>query len=83
MAEAMVNEGYADVGYEYVIIDDCWLTHERASDGSLVADPDRFPSGIRNLSDYVGVGFIIYVKMRFSIRNLIPGTQPGLEIRNL
>jgi len=55
MAEAIVSEGYKDVGYEYVIIDDCWMTHDRDQNGALVADPERFPSGIRNLSDYVSI----------------------------
>ena len=49
----MVSEGYAAVGYEYVIIDDCWLAHERDSKGRLQPDPDRFPNGIKALADYV------------------------------
>lgn len=53
IADAMVSEGYADLGYEYVIIDDCWLARERDSEGRLQPDPDRFPSGIRALADYV------------------------------
>ena len=24
MADQLVNDGYKDAGYEYVIIDDCW-----------------------------------------------------------
>lgn len=53
MADRMASEGYRDVGYEYVIIDDCWLASERDQNGRLVPDPNRFPSGIKNLSDYV------------------------------
>ena len=49
----MVSEGYRDVGYEYVNIDDCWPAMERDKDGRLVADPVRFPSGIKALSRYV------------------------------
>jgi hypothetical protein len=52
-ADLMVSEGYAAVGYEYVIIDDCWLTKERDSEGRLQPDPERFPSGIKALADYV------------------------------
>lgn len=52
-ADLLVSEGYADVGYEYIIIDDCWLAHERGSDGLLQPDPQRFPSGIKALADYV------------------------------
>ena len=49
----MVLKGFADVGYEYVIIDDCWLNHTRGEDGKLQEDKDRFPSGIKALANYV------------------------------
>jgi hypothetical protein len=52
-ADLLVSEGYADVGYKYVIIDDCWLAHERDSEGRLQPDPQRFPNGIKALADYV------------------------------
>jgi len=52
-ADLLVNEGYDKVGYNYVIIDDCWMTHNRAADGKLQADPIRFPRGIKPLADYV------------------------------
>ena len=53
MAELIVSDGYSNVGYEYVIIDDCWLSHERDAFGRLQSDPERFPSGIKNLADFV------------------------------
>ena len=53
MADRMASEGYRDLGYEYVIIDDCWLASVRDQNGRLVPDPNRFPSGKKNLSDYV------------------------------
>jgi len=53
MADQMVDLGLADLGYEYVNIDDCWSNMTRADDGSLQADNIRFPSGIRALADYV------------------------------
>lgn len=50
----IASEGYKDVGYEYVIIDDCWMESERDNvTKELVADRKRFPSGIKALSDYV------------------------------
>ena len=55
MADLVVSEGYADVGYEYVNVDDCWLEKERSFSGQLVADRQRFPSGMRSLADYVSV----------------------------
>jgi alpha-galactosidase len=51
-ADKMVDSGMAEVGYEYVNIDDCWMDRERDADGQFQPDPD-FPSGIAALSDYV------------------------------
>uniref|UniRef100_A0A0B7BIS4 Alpha-galactosidase n=1 Tax=Arion vulgaris TaxID=1028688 RepID=A0A0B7BIS4_9EUPU len=53
MADLLVSEGYRDAGYIYVNIDDCWPAKTRDSDGRLVADPDRFPSGIKALAKYI------------------------------
>ena len=53
MADLLVSEGYKDKGYEYVNVDDCWMSKERDANGSLVPDPDRFPNGISGLADYV------------------------------
>ena len=61
-AHALVDRGLRDVGFEYVVVDDCWQG-ERAADGSLTSHPVRFPSGIRVLSNYVrsrGLKFGIY-----------------------
>lgn len=63
MADLMVSEGYLEAGYEYIIVDDCWASKKRALNGSLVADPVRFPNGIKALADYVhskGLKFGLY-----------------------
>ena len=52
IADAMVETGMRDAGYEYVNLDDCWQV-DRDADGIIVADPDRFPNGIAPLADYV------------------------------
>src|SRR5690606_19781702 len=62
VAEAMVRSGMRDAGYEYVIIDDCWQG-ERDSLGFIQPDPERFPSGMKALADYIhslGLKFGIY-----------------------
>jgi len=62
MADAMVNSGMKDAGYQYVVIDDCWQV-SRDENGNIVADPQRFPSGIKALADYIhslGLKFGIY-----------------------
>jgi len=51
-ADAMVSSGMRTVGYQYVNIDDCWQV-SRDAQGNIVADPARFPSGIKALADYV------------------------------
>ena len=51
-ADAMVSSGMAAAGYQYVNIDDCWMSGRDAS-GNLVADASKFPSGIAALADYV------------------------------
>lgn len=52
-ADLLVSEGYSDLGYNYVIVDDCWLSKNRSADGKLEADKERFPSGIKALANYV------------------------------
>jgi alpha-galactosidase len=56
-ADSLVSSGLRDLGYRYVVIDDCWAAHERGKTGDLVPDPERFSGGIRPLADYVhGLG---------------------------
>ncbi len=52
-AQEMVANGMKAAGYDYVNIDDCWMTGGRDSSGNLVADPTRFPDGIAPVADYV------------------------------
>jgi len=52
MADAMVSSGMQAAGYQYVNIDDCWQV-SRDPQGAIVADPQRFPSGMKALADYV------------------------------
>jgi alpha-galactosidase len=62
MADAMVSSGMKDAGYQYVVIDDCWQV-SRDANGNIVADAQRFPSGIKALADYIhskGLKFGIY-----------------------
>jgi alpha-galactosidase len=62
IADAMVKSEMKDAGYQYVVIDDCWQV-SRDKNGNIVADPQRFPSGIKALADYVhglGLKFGIY-----------------------
>lgn len=52
MADAIVSSGMRDLGYEYVVIDDCWQTG-RDENGNIVVDKDHFPNGMKSVVDYV------------------------------
>ena len=53
MADTLVSRGYRDAGYEYLVIDDCWSLRDRNDAGLLVPDPEKFPSGMKAVADYV------------------------------
>jgi alpha-galactosidase len=62
VTDAVASNGMKDAGYQYVVIDDCWQV-ARDENGFILADPQRFPSGIKALADYVhskGLKFGIY-----------------------
>lgn len=61
MADIVVNEGYANAGYEYINVDDCWLEKDRNIYGELVADKSRFPSGMKSLANYVSIFTLLNV----------------------
>lgn len=63
MADVMAEKGYRDAGYKYVVIDDCWSLRERDENGNLVADPEKFPHGMKYMGDYIhskGLKFGMY-----------------------
>jgi alpha-galactosidase len=76
-ADAMVASGMRDAGYQYVVVDDC-LAGPRDVNGFITADPQRFPSGIKALADYVhsrGLKFGIYS----DAGRLTCGGRPGSQ----
>ena len=61
-ADALVASGLRDAGYAYVNLDDCWHG-ARDERGDIQPDPQRFPSGMKALGDYLharGLKFGIY-----------------------
>lgn len=63
IANKFVELGLKDAGYEYIVLDDGWMSKQRDVEGNLVADPKKFPSGIKALADYVhskGLKFGLY-----------------------
>jgi alpha-galactosidase len=62
-ADAMVSSGLKDAGFTYIVIDDYWQGTRDTVTGILNFNPERFPSGIKALADYVhskGLKFGIY-----------------------
>ena len=61
-ADALVSLGLADVGYVYVNVDDGWHG-ERDENGFVTENPEKFPSGMKELGAYIhskGLKFGIY-----------------------
>ena len=78
MVDRIVEDGYLELGYDTVNIDDCWMEKNRDPDTSrLVPDRHRFPNGIKSLADYAhsrGVKLGIYEDVgRFTCQKY-PGT---------
>lgn len=53
VAQGMIDNGMQAAGYDHINLDDCWEAGERAADGSLQADPERFPDGIAELASWL------------------------------
>lgn len=56
IADALVTNGFAAAGYNYLVIDDGWIGTGRGSrdtNGDLVLDSTLWPSGMAALADYV------------------------------
>ncbi len=61
-ADAMVESGMKDAGYQYVNVDDFWQLSRDAS-GTIVADGSLFPSGMKAVADHIhdrGLKFGLY-----------------------
>ena len=51
IAEALVTTGLRDAGYTYLNIDAGSLRRTRGPNGTITADPHKFPKGFRYLAD--------------------------------
>lgn len=62
MAEKLVELGLDKLGYKYVVLDDGCYKPER-SEGRIINEPNKFPSGFRALADFLhgkGLKFGMY-----------------------
>ncbi len=77
IADIMVSSGMRDAGYEYLVLDDGWMAPERNAAGELVADPDRFPGGMKAIGDYIhskGLKYGIYECRGYLTCQKLPGS---------
>jgi alpha-galactosidase len=82
-ADAMVKSGMQQAGYQYIVIDDCWQVG-RDKDGNILPDPQRFPSGMKALADYVhsrGLKFGVYSDAGTATCQNRPGSR-GYEFQD-
>ncbi|KAK5903696.1 hypothetical protein CgunFtcFv8_007453 [Champsocephalus gunnari] len=77
MADRLSEDGWRELGYVYVNIDDCWSSMKRDDNGRLQADPKRFPGGIHKMARYMhdrGLKLGIYGDMGTHTCGGYPGT---------
>jgi alpha-galactosidase len=63
VVDAFISSGMLASGYQYFVLDDGWMAMQRDPQGSLVADPVKFPHGMKAFADYIhskGLKFGIY-----------------------
>jgi alpha-galactosidase len=76
-AKALVSSGLANVGYNYLNLDDCWMAPTRTSDGELQADPTRFPHGMAWLASQLhamGLKLGVYESFGTTTCQRLPGS---------
>lgn len=50
----IVSLGLRDLGYDYVVLDDCWQdTRGRDANGKLQFSLTKFPNGLNSISDHL------------------------------
>ena len=61
-ARSLSSYGLKDVGYNYVVLDDCWQATPigRAEDGYWLVDQDKFPNGMKYISDELHKDGLLY-----------------------
>jgi alpha-galactosidase len=77
-ANAMVNLGFKDAGYEYVVLDDCWseMKGRDPVTSRLVPNTTKFPDGMSGTADKVHALGLKY-GMYSSAGTMTCGRYPG------
>lgn len=67
--DAIVQNGLLDTGYEYFVIDGGWRDNKLGPNGELLANPQRFPHGMKAMADYAHS-----LGLKFGLHT-VPGTN--------
>jgi len=84
VAKGFVETGLKEAGYTYINIDDGWMAPTRDGQGNLVAHPDKFPHGLKKITDYIhslGLKAGIYLGAGLKTYGEYPGSL-GFEARD-
>jgi hypothetical protein len=82
MVDRLAEDGWLELGYNMVNIDDCWMSNARDANDELTANSTRFPHGIKWLSDYAhskGIKLGIYNDYGTETCGGYPGSEGYLE----
>ncbi|PVH99353.1 glycoside hydrolase family 27 protein [Periconia macrospinosa] len=53
-SDAIISLGLRDLGYDYVVLDDCWQdANGRDKNGKLQPELNKFPNGLKSISDHL------------------------------
>jgi alpha-galactosidase len=53
-SQEVVGLGLRDLGYNYIVLDDCWQDPKgRDGEGKVQPDLSRFPNGFKSISDHL------------------------------
>jgi alpha-galactosidase len=53
MANTMLSNGMHSLGWNFIVLDDCWAYDRDPATGQLTWDPERFPSGMPALTQWL------------------------------
>lgn len=83
IADVFIEKGFKDAGYEFIVIDDGWQI-SRDEEGNIIPNPEKFPSGIKALADYIhskGLKMGIYSDAGYKTCGEFPGSR-GYEYQD-
>lgn len=58
-SKKLIETGLRDVGYNYVVLDDCW-SDGRGSDGYIRVDEGKFPHGMKYIAQHLHANGLLY-----------------------